>query len=82
MLLDQILVYTTNRKIIKRFAKTLKFKISAPTQNDKFELPYSSCSVSDVLNSFDYIIRNLETPTDNLPITIFISKNNRKQNHI
>ena len=32
-----------------------KFKISAPTWNDKFKLPDGSCSVSDIQDYFEYI---------------------------
>ena len=35
-----------------------KFKISAPTWNDKFELPNVSYSVSDIQDYFDYILKN------------------------
>ena len=32
-----------------------KFKISAPTWNGKFELPYGSYSASDIQDYFEYI---------------------------
>ena len=35
-----------------------KFKISAPTWNNKFELPDRSHSVSDIQNYFEYILKN------------------------
>ena len=34
-----------------------KFKISAPTWNDKFELPDGSYSVSDIQDYFEYILK-------------------------
>ena len=34
-----------------------KFKISAPTWNDKFELPNGSYSVSDIQDYFVYIFK-------------------------
>ena len=37
-----------------------KFKISAPTWNDKFELPDESYSVSDIQNYFEYILQKHE----------------------
>ena len=37
-----------------------KFKISAPTWNDKFELPDGSYSVSDIQDYFEYILKNME----------------------
>ena len=33
------------------------FKISAPTRNDKFELPHGSYSVSDIQDYFEYILK-------------------------
>ena len=41
-------------KIIKSSYNN-KFKISAPTWNDKFELLYGSYSVSDIQDYFEYI---------------------------
>ena len=37
-----------------------KFKISAPTWNDKFELPDGLYSVSDIQDYFEYILKNME----------------------
>ena len=34
-----------------------KFKISAPTWNDKFELPHGSYSISDIQDYFEYILK-------------------------
>ena len=34
-----------------------KFKISAPTWNEEFELPDESYSVSDILDYFKYIVK-------------------------
>ena len=34
-----------------------KFKISAPTRNDKFELPDDSYSVSNIQDYFEYIFK-------------------------
>ena len=42
-------------KIIKSSYNNNKFKISAPTWNDKFELPDGSYSVSDIQDYFEYI---------------------------
>ena len=42
-------------KNIKSSYNDNKFKISALTWNDKFELPDGSYSVSDIQNYFDYI---------------------------
>ena len=44
-------------KNIKRSYKNNKFKTSAPTWNDKFELPDGSYSVSYILDYFEYTIK-------------------------
>ena len=41
-------------KNIKRSYKNNKFKISAPTWSDKFELPDGSYSLSDIQDYFKY----------------------------
>ena len=47
-------------KNIKKSYKSNKFKISAPTSNEAFELPDGSYSVSDIQDYFDYILKNTE----------------------
>ena len=48
-------------KKIKKSYKNNKFKISAPTWNEEFELPDGSYSVSDIQEYFEYILKNMET---------------------
>ena len=59
---------------IKSLYRNYKFKVLAPTWNDKFELPDRSFSVSDIQDYFDYIIKKHETLADNPPIKIYINK--------
>ena len=47
--------YTWNN--IKSSYDNHKFKISAPTQNEKFTLPDGSYSVSDIQHYFEYILK-------------------------
>ena len=54
VLLYQILVLTIHEKT-KNSYNNNKFKISAPTWNDKFELLDGSYSVSDIQDYFEYI---------------------------
>ena len=61
-------------KKIKSSDNYNKFKISAPTWNDKFELPDGSCSISDVQDYFEYILKNHGENTDNLSIKINANK--------
>ena len=37
-----------------------KFKRSAPTWNEEFELPHGSFSVSYIQDDFEYILRQLQ----------------------
>ena len=62
MLLYQILALKNwkNMKIyIKKSYKNNKFKISALTWNEEFELPDGSYSVSDIQDYFEYILKNM-----------------------
>ena len=49
-------------------------KISAPTWNDKFELPDGSYSVSNIQDCFEYIFKKYRESTDNLSIKIYVNK--------
>ena len=54
--LSNLSIYYT-WKNIKSSYNNNKFKISAPTWNDEFELPDGSYSVSDIENCFEYILK-------------------------
>ena len=58
-------------KHIKSAYNNNKFKISAPTWNDEFDLPDGSYPISDIQDYFEYIINKHETIPDNLPIQIY-----------
>ena len=60
-------------KNIKKSHKNNKFKVSAPTWNDKFELPDRSYSVSDIPDYFEYILKRHGKETDNLSIRTYIN---------
>ena len=51
-----------------------KFKISAPTWNDTFDLPDGSYSVSDIEDYFEFIIKKYETLAENPSIQIYPKK--------
>ena len=61
-------------KNIKSAYNNNKFKISAPTWEDKFDLPDGSYSVSDIQNYFEYIIKKHWTIADNPPVQIYVNK--------
>ena len=54
--LSNLSIYYT-WKNIKSSYNNNKFKISAPTWNDKFELPDGSYSLSDIQDYFEYILK-------------------------
>ena len=51
-----------------------KFKISAPTWNDTFDLPDGFYSIDDIQDYFEFIIKKHETLTENPPIQIYVNK--------
>ena len=65
-------IYYTWKNI--KSAYNNKFKISAPTWNDEFELPDGSYSIADIQDNFEIIIRKHETLTENPPIQIYPDK--------
>ena len=54
--LSNLSIYYTWKNIKKSY-KNNKFKISAPTWNELFELPDGSYSVSDIQTYFKYIVQ-------------------------
>ena len=59
---------------IKSSYKNNKFKISAPTWSDEFELPDGSYSTSDIQDYFEYIFKKHSESVDNLSIKIYVNK--------
>ena len=55
MSVSNLSIYYTWKNINGSYNKN-KFKISAPTWNDIFELPNGSYSVSDIQDYFEYIL--------------------------
>ena len=72
MALANLSIYYTWKNIKSEYNNN-KFKISAPTWNDEFNLPDGSYSVSDIQNYFEYIIKK-QTIADNLPLQIYVNK--------
>ena len=61
-------------KNIKSEYNNNKFKISAPTWNDTFDLPDGSYSIADIYDYFEFIIKKHETLTENPPVQIYPNK--------
>ena len=71
--LSNLSIYYT-WKNIKSSYNNNKFKISAPTWNDKFELPDGSYSVSDIQDYFEYIWKKHGESTDKPSVQIYVNK--------
>ena len=59
---------------IKSSYNNNKFKISAPTWNDEFELPDGSYSVSDIQDYFKYILKKHGENTNKPSVQIYVNK--------
>ena len=59
---------------MKKSYENNKFKISAPTWNEEFELLDGSYSVSDIQQYFEYIIKKHKASTNNSSIRKYIDK--------
>ena len=71
--LSNLSIYYT-WKNIKSSYNNNKFKIYAPTWNDKFELPDVSYSVSDIQDYLEYILKTLGGNTDKPSVLIYVNK--------
>ena len=61
-------------KNIKSSYNNNKFKISAPTWSEEFDLPDGSYSVSDIQDYFEYILKKHSESVDNASIRIYVNK--------
>ena len=66
-------IYCTWKNIKSEYNNS-KFKISAPTWNDEFDLPDGSYSSSDIQDYFEFIIKKHETFAENSPKQIYPNK--------
>ena len=73
MALATLSIYYTWKNIKSEYNNN-KFKISAPTWNDEFNLPDGSYSVSHIQDYVEYIIKKHETIADNPPVQIYANK--------
>ena len=69
MALTNLSIYYTWKNIKSEYKN--KFKISAPTWNDTFDLPDGSYSIADIQDYFEFIIKKHEALTENPPIQIY-----------
>ena len=71
--LSNLSIYYT-WKNMKTSYNNNKSKVSAPTGNDKFELPNGSYSVSDIQDYFEYILKMHGQNTHKPSVQIYVNK--------
>ena len=70
MALGNLSIYCT-WKNVKSIYNNNKFKISAPTWNDTFDLPDGSYNIPEIQDYFQYIFKKHETIAETAPIIIY-----------
>ena len=71
--LSNLSIYYTWKNLRSSYNNN-KFKISATTWNDKFELPNGSYSVSNMQDYFEYILEKHEEDIDQTSVQIYVNK--------
>ena len=66
-------IYYTWKNIKSQYNNN-KFKISASTWSETFDLPDGSYTIDDIQDYFEFIIKKHETLTDNSPVQIYANK--------
>ena len=77
MALANLSIYYT-WKNVKSTYNNNKFKISAPTWNETFDLPDGSYNISEIQDYIEYIIEKHETIGENAPILIYANTINNR----
>ena len=70
--LSNLSIYYTWKNI--KSSNNNKFKISAPTWSDEFELPDNSYSIPDIQDYFEYILKKHSENVDNPSSRIYVIK--------
>ena len=73
MALASLSIYYT-WKNVESIYNNNKFKISAPTWNDTFDLPDGLYNISEMQDCIEYIIKKHETIAETAPILIYANK--------
>ena len=71
--LSNLSIYYTWRNIKSSYNKS-KFKIFAPTENDKSELPGGLYSISNIQDYFEYILEKHGENTNKPSVQIYVNK--------
>ena len=77
MALVNLSIYYTWKKV-KSTCNNNKFKISAPTWNETFDLPDGSYNILEIQDHIEYIIKEHETIGGNSPILIYANTINNR----
>ena len=77
MALDNLSIYYTWGNVKSTYNNN-KFKISAPTWNETFDLPDGSYNISEIQGYIKYIIKKHETIGENAPILIYANTINNR----
>ena len=70
--LSNLSIYYT-QKNVKSSYNNNKFKISAPTWSDKFEILDGSYSISDIQDYFEYILKKHGESIDKLSVQVYVN---------
>ena len=73
MALANLSIYYTWKNIKTEYNNN-KFKISAPTWNETFNLSDGSYSIADIQDYFEFIIKKHETSSENPSVQIYQNK--------
>ena len=77
MALGSLSIYYTGKNVKSTYYNN-KFKISAPTWNEKFDLPDGSYNISEIQDYIEYIIKKHEPIDENEPILIYANTINNR----
>ena len=77
MVLGSLSIYYTCKNVKSTYNNN-KFKISAPTWNETFDLPDESYNISEIQNYIEFIIKKHETIGENAPILIYANTVNNR----
>ena len=73
MVLANLSIYYTWKNIKTEYSNN-KFKISAPTWNETFDLPDGYYSIDDIQDYFEFTIKKHETLSKNSSVQIYPNK--------
>ena len=76
MALGNLSIYYTWKNVKSTYNN--KFKISAPTWNETFDLPDGSDNISEIQDDIEYMIKKHETIGENAPILIYANTINNR----